>query len=128
MKKNAGGLRIQLAQFRELAAFAQFGSDLDKATQDAITRGQRMTEVLKQAEYEPLPVEEQIVIIYAGTSGGLDEVPVDRVADFEKKYLAFCRANHADVLASIRDDKKWTDELKSKCDEMVTTFKGEFLA
>ena len=128
MKKNAGGLRIQLAQYRELAAFAQFGSDLDKATQDAITRGQRMTEVLKQAEYEPLPVEEQIVIIYAGTSGGLDEVPVDRVADFEKKYLAFCRANHADVLASIRDDKKWTDELKSKCDEMVKTFKGEFLA
>ena len=60
--------------------------------------------------------------------GGLDEVPVDRVADFEKKYLAFCRANHADVLASIRDDKKWTDELKSKCDEMVKTFKGEFLA
>ena len=64
----------------------------------------------------------------AGTSGGLDEVPVDRVADFEKKYLAFCRANHADVLASIRDDKKWTDELKTKCDEMVTAFKAEFLA
>ena len=68
------------------------------------------------------------MIIYAGTSGGLDEVPVDQVADFEKKYLAFCRANHADVLSTIRDDKKWTDELKAKCDEMVTAFKGEFLA
>ena len=87
-----------------------------------------MTEILKQAEYEPMAVEEQIVIIYAGTSGALDEIPVDRVAEFEKKYLAFARANHGDVLASIRDDKKWTDELKQKCDQMVKTFKAEFLA
>jgi F0F1-type ATP synthase alpha subunit len=68
------------------------------------------------------------VIIYAGTSGALDEVPAARVSDFEKQYLAFVRANHADVLASIRDDKKWTDEIKAKCDEMATSFKGEFLA
>ena len=128
MKKNAGGLRIQLAQFRELAAFAQFGSDLDKATQQAITRGQRMTEILKQPEFEPVPVEEQIVIIYAGTSGALDDVPLDRVADFEKKYLAHVRSNHGDVLAKIRDDKKWSDELAKKCDEMVQKFKREFLA
>ncbi|MCB9879525.1 MAG: F0F1 ATP synthase subunit alpha [Planctomycetes bacterium] len=128
MKKNAGGLRIQLAQFRELAAFAQFGSDLDKATQQAITRGQRMTEILKQPEFEPVPVEEQIVVIYAGTSGALDDVPLGRVAEFEKKYLAHMRANHAEVLTSIRVDKKWTDDLAKRCDETVKAFKAEFLA
>jgi len=128
MKKNAGGLRIQLAQFRELAAFAQFGSDLDKDTQQAITRGQRMVEVLKQPEFEPVAVEEQIIAIYAATSGALDDVPTDRVSDFEKKYVAFARANHADVLASIRDGKKWTDDIAKSCDEMAKTFKGEFLA
>ncbi len=128
MKKNAGGLRIQLAQFRELAAFAQFGSDLDKDTQQAITRGERMIEVLKQPEFEPVPVEEQIIAIYAATSGALDEIPVKRVSDFEKQYVAFARANHADVLASIRDGKKWTDDIAKSCDEMAKTFKAEFLA
>jgi F-type H+-transporting ATPase subunit alpha len=128
MKKNAGGLRIQLAQFRELAAFAQFGSDLDKATQQAITRGKRMTEILKQPEFEPVAVEEQIVIIYAASSGVLDEVPVDRIGEFEKQYLAHLRANHVDLLTSIRDDKKWSDELAKKCDDVVKPFKAEFLA
>ncbi len=128
MKKISGGLRIQLAQFRELAAFAQFGSDLDKATQQAITRGQRMTELLKQPEYQPMPVEEQIVILYAGSSGALDSVPLPRVADFEKKYLAFMRANHGDVLASLRTEKKWTDALQKKCDEVCAKFRAEFLA
>ncbi|MCB9885232.1 MAG: F0F1 ATP synthase subunit alpha [Planctomycetes bacterium] len=128
MKKIAGGLRIQLAQFRELAAFAQFGSDLDKATQQAITRGQRMTELLKQPEFEPVPVEEQVVVLYAGSSGALDEVPLNRVAEFEKKYLAHLRANHADVLASIRNDKKWTDDLQKQCDQLCAAFKKEFLA
>ncbi len=128
MKKIAGGLRIQLAQFRELAAFAQFGSDLDKATQQALTRGQRMTEILKQPEFGPVPVEEQVVILYAGSSGALDDVPLPRVADFEKKYLAHLRANHADVLKSIRTDKKWTDALQAQCDQICAKFKKEFLA
>jgi F-type H+-transporting ATPase subunit alpha len=128
MKKNAGGLRIQLAQFRELAAFAQFGSDLDKDTQQAITRGQRMIEILKQPEFEPVAVEEQIIAIYAATSGAIDDVPVNRVSEFEKGYIAFARANHADVLSGIRDGKKWTDEIKNSCDEMAKTFKAEFLA
>ncbi len=128
MKKIAGGLRIQLAQFRELAAFAQFGSDLDKATQQAITRGQRMTEILKQPEYEPVPVEEQIVVLYAGSSGALDTVPLNRVGEFEKKYIAFLRANHADVLTSLRTEKKWTDVLQKKLDEVVARFRAEFLA
>jgi F-type H+-transporting ATPase subunit alpha len=128
MKKISGGLRIQLAQFRELAAFAQFGSDLDKATQQAITRGQRMTELLKQPEYEPMPVEEQIVILYAGSSGLLDTVPLNRVAEFEKKYLAFVRSSHGDVLQSLRTEKKWTDALQKKADEIGQKFKAEFLA
>lgn len=128
MKKNAGGLRIQLAQYRELAAFAQFGSDLDKDTQQAITRGQRMLEILKQPEFEPVAVEEQIIAIYAATSGAIDDVPVDRVSAFEKGYVAFARSNHADVLSAIRDGKKWTDDIKKSCDEMAKTFKAEFLA
>jgi F-type H+-transporting ATPase subunit alpha len=128
MKKIAGGLRIQLAQFRELAAFAQFGSDLDKATQQAITRGQRMTEILKQPEFGPVPVEEQVVVLYAGSSGALDSVPLARVSEFEKKYLAFVRSNHADMLATLRKDKKWNDAIQKQCDEICAKFKGEFLA
>ncbi len=128
MKKISGGLRIQLAQFRELAAFAQFGSDLDKTTQQAITRGQRMTELLKQPEFQPVPVEEQVVILYAGSSGLLDSVPLARVADFEKKYLAFVRSSHADVLTALRTEKKWTDALQKKCDEIGQKFRSEFLA
>jgi len=128
MKKIAGGLRIQLAQFRELAAFAQFGSDLDKATKQAITRGERMTELLKQPEYEPVPVEEQIVVLYAGSSGVLDDVPLGRVAAFEKEYLAFLRSSHADLLATLRTEKKWTDAVKTRCDEVCKQFKASFLA
>jgi F-type H+-transporting ATPase subunit alpha len=128
MKKIAGGLRIQLAQFRELAAFAQFGSDLDKATQQALTRGQRMTELLKQPEFQPVPVEEQVVALYAGSSGALDSVPLNRVGEFEKKYVAFLRSNHADVLTSLRTEKKWTDAIQKKLDEVVVKFRTEFLA
>jgi len=127
MKKIAGGLRIQLAQFRELAAFAQFGSDLDKATQQALTRGQRMTEILKQPEFAPVPVEEQVVILYAGSSGLLDTVPLDRVFDFEKQYLAFVRSNHADLFNTLRKEKKWTEALQKQCDEVGGKFKDQFL-
>ena len=128
MKKISGGLRIQLAQFRELAAFAQFGSDLDKATQQALTRGQRMTELLKQPEFSPVAVEEQVVVLYAGSSGALDDVPLNRVSEFEKQYLAFLRSSHADLLESIRKDKKWTDEIAKRCDQLAKQFKAQFLA
>ncbi|MBM4060115.1 MAG: F0F1 ATP synthase subunit alpha [Planctomycetes bacterium] len=126
MKKIAGGLRIQLAQFRELAAFAQFGSDLDKATQQALTRGQRMTELLKQPEFGPVPVEEQVVILYAGSSGALDSIPLGRVAEFEKKYLAFVRSTHADLLETLRKERKWTEPVQKRCDEICAKFKAEF--
>ena len=87
-----------------------------------------MTELLKQPEYQPMPVEEQIVILYAGSSGLLDTVPLNRVADFEKKYLAFLRASHADILTSLRTEKKWTDPIQKKLDEVGTKFRSEFLA
>jgi F-type H+-transporting ATPase subunit alpha len=128
MKKIAGGLRIQLAQFRELAAFAQFGSDLDKGTQQAITRGQRMVELLKQAQYQPVPVEEQVAILYAGSSGALDTVPLNRVAAFEKGYIAHLRANHPAMLEPLRTAQKWTDDLAKKFDDVCTAFRKEFLA
>jgi F-type H+-transporting ATPase subunit alpha len=127
MKKIAGGLRIQLAQFRELAAFAQFGSDLDKGTQQALTRGQRMTEILKQPEFAPVPVEEQVVILYAGSSGLLDTVPLDRVSEFEKQYLAFVRSSHADLFNTLRTEKKWTEAVQKQCDEIGGKFKDQFL-
>jgi F-type H+-transporting ATPase subunit alpha len=128
MKKVAGGLRIALAQYRQLAAFAQFGSDLDKATQQALRRGERLTEILKQGQYAPVPVEEQVAILYAGTSGALDEVPVKRINEFEKSYLEHLRASHADLLETLRRDKKWTDELAKKFDAVVAPFVKEFLA
>ncbi len=128
MKKVSGGLRIALAQYRELAAFAQFGSDLDKATQQALRRGERLTEILKQGQYAPVPVEEQVAIIYAGTSGALDEVPVARIAEFEKAYLDHLRANHADLLTTVREDKKWSAELAAKFDEAAAAYVKEFVA
>jgi F-type H+-transporting ATPase subunit alpha len=87
-----------------------------------------MIEILKQPEFDPVAVEEQIIAIYASTSGAIDDVPVDRVTEFEKGYVAFARANHADVLSAIRDGKKWTDDIKKSCDEMAQTYKAEFLA
>ncbi|MCC6671445.1 MAG: F0F1 ATP synthase subunit alpha [Planctomycetes bacterium] len=128
MKKIAGGLRISLAQYRELAAFAQFGSDLDKATQQAINRGQRLVEILKQPQYAPVPVDEQVAILYAGTSGGLDEVPAAKVQEFEKAYMAFLRASHPQLLESLRKDKKWSDELAKGFDAACASFRKEFLA
>jgi F-type H+-transporting ATPase subunit alpha len=128
MKKVAGGLRIALAQYRELASFAQFGSDLDKATQQAINRGRRMVEILKQPQYAPVSVEEQVAIIWAGTSGGLDEVPADRVQEFEKGYLQYLRDKHADVLTAIRVDRKWTDVIQQQLDAACAEYRRLFLA
>ncbi|MEO0481290.1 MAG: F0F1 ATP synthase subunit alpha [Planctomycetota bacterium] len=127
MKKVAGGLRIGLAQYRELAAFAQFGSDLDKSTQQAIDRGRRLEELLKQPQYEPVPVDEQVAVIFAGTSGGLDEVPADRVGEFENAYREHLRANHRDLLDRVKNEK-WNDELASAFTDICDKFRAEFLA
>ncbi|HET7038219.1 MAG TPA: F0F1 ATP synthase subunit alpha [Thermomicrobiaceae bacterium] len=110
MRQVAGRMRLELAQFRELAAFAQFGSDLDVATKRQIDRGQRLTEVLKQPQYQPMPVEEQVTIIWAATNGFLDDVPVDNVRDFEAQYLNFMRSTKSDLLRKIIEDKRLNDD------------------
>ncbi|RMG48691.1 MAG: F0F1 ATP synthase subunit alpha [Acidobacteria bacterium] len=122
MKKVAGTLRLELAQYRDLAAFAQFGSDLDKATQAQLARGQRLQEILKQDQYSPLPVEKQIVIIFAGTNGFLDEIPVSRIAEYERRLYEFLDNSRPEVLEAIRTKKKMDDELA----EMIRGALGEF--
>jgi F-type H+-transporting ATPase subunit alpha len=128
MKQVAGSLKLELAQFRELAAFTQFGSDLDAATIKQLERGKRLSELLKQGENVPLPVEEQILIIFAGTNDFLDKIEVDQVKTYEEKVLEFARQNHPDILREIREEKKIGDELKKKIIEMLQEFKEEFNA
>ncbi|MHC4253333.1 MAG: F0F1 ATP synthase subunit alpha, partial [Planctomycetota bacterium] len=122
MKKVAGMLRLDLAQYRELAAFAQFGAELDASTQRRLTRGERTVEILKQPQYMPVPVEEQIASIFAVTRGHLDEVDPGRVGEFEKGLHEFMREQHADVLESIREEKKLTPEIDEALERAVGDF------
>jgi F-type H+-transporting ATPase subunit alpha len=122
MKKVAGTIKLELAQYREMEAFAQFASDLDAATQRLLNRGARLTELLKQPQYKPLPVEEQVVAIYAGVRGYLDGLPRERVTDFEQKFLTEFREKGADVLAAIRDEK----DLSSESEEALKAFLESF--
>ncbi len=127
MKQVAGTLRLDLAQFRELEAFVQFASELDKATQQTINRGMRLVELLKQEPYNPLPVEKQIVAIFAGTNGYLDDLPVEAVRKFEKELYAFLDNERPDILQEIREKKALDDELKNKIKEALDTFKSRFV-
>jgi F-type H+-transporting ATPase subunit alpha len=126
MKKVSGSIKLELAQYREMAAFAQFGSDLDAATQRLLNRGARLTELLKQPQFNPMPFEEQTVSIFAGTNGYIDAVPVERVTGFETAMLADMRANHADLLADIRDKRDLTDETKGKLKAVLDAFAKTF--
>jgi F-type H+-transporting ATPase subunit alpha len=128
MRQIAGKLRLDLAQYRELAAFAQFGSDLDRATQLQLARGQRMVELLKQGQYRPLVVERQIAIIFAGTQGLLDDMPVDQIREFEEFLFGFLDRKHAQVLADIADKKELTDDLRSALTAAINAAKAEFMA
>jgi F-type H+-transporting ATPase subunit alpha len=128
MRQIAGKLRLDLAQYRELAAFAQFGSDLDKATQLQLARGQRMVELLKQGQYQPLVVERQIAIIFAGTQGLLDDMPVDQIREFETFLFGFLDRRHAQVLADIASKKELTDDLRSALTAAINAAKAEFMA
>jgi F-type H+-transporting ATPase subunit alpha len=128
MKQIAGRLRLDLAQYRELAAFAQFGSDLDKATQRQLERGARMVEILKQDQYEPLSVELQVLIIFAGTQGYTDKLPVESLKSYEKDLFAFVKDEHADLLETIREKKTLDEELKKKLDKVITEFNESFEA
>jgi F-type H+-transporting ATPase subunit alpha len=128
MRQIAGKLRLDLAQYRELAAFAQFGSDLDKATQMQLARGQRMVELLKQGQYAPLPVERQIAIIFAGTQGLLDDLPVEAVRAFEEYLYSFLDRSHAQRMADIASKKELTDETREALTRAIDQAKGEFMA
>ncbi len=126
MKQVAGTLRLELAQYRELAAFAQFGSDLDKATQRQLARGARLTELLKQPQYQPLPVEFQIVLIYAGTNGFLDDLEIDQVRTFEEGLRAFMESGGAGVLRELREKRMLDDDLRAKLHQAIADFKARF--
>ncbi len=126
IKKLAGGVRIALAQYRELAAFSQFLSDLDEATRKQLERGQCITEIMKQKQYRPLSVAEMAVSLYAASNGFLDGVPLNKIADFEQGLLSFCRANHADFMRKINEKGDYNDEIAKTLKEIVTTFKKSF--
>jgi proton translocating ATP synthase, F1 alpha subunit len=128
MKRVAGSLRLDLSQYRELAAFAQFGSDLDRATQARLARGQRVTEVLKQNQYEPMPVEEQVAIIYAAVNGYLDDLEVEQVRPFETGFLQYLRTEASDVLEDIRTTKDLGNETIDKLNQAIRVFKERFKA
>jgi F-type H+-transporting ATPase subunit alpha len=122
MKQVAGGLRLDMASFRELAAFAQFGSSLDKATQAQLNRGQRLQEILKQPQYAPVPVEHEVAVIYAGTSGLADKIAIERMNEWEASLIRFMEASHADLLKEIREKKALSDDLKAKLKAAIESF------
>ena len=124
MKQVAGTLRIDLAQFRELAAFAQFGSDLDKSTQSQLERGRRLTEILKQGQYQPMPVEKQVLIIWAVTNGMADDIAVEDLKRFEEELGAFIENSHPAVMTTLRDKKTIDDTLKASMREAIDDFKA----
>ena len=126
MKQVAGSLRLDLAQYRELAAFSQFGSDLDKATAAALTRGERMTELLKQNQYSPMNVIDQVIAIFAGNGGFLDDLPLDKVLEFEKQMLQDIHTNHADIFNTLSEEKKISDETKAALTNAIAQFKEGF--
>jgi F-type H+-transporting ATPase subunit alpha len=126
MKKVAGSIKLELAQYREMAAFAQFGSDLDAATQKLLARGARLTELLKQPQFNPMPVEEQVASIYAGTNGFIDSVPTSDVTRYEAAMLSYLRSEHGDILKAIRDTKQLDDDTAGKLKAALTEFGKTF--
>jgi F-type H+-transporting ATPase subunit alpha len=128
MRQVAGSLRLDLAQYRELAAFAQFGSDLDKATQAQLNRGARLTELLKQPQYEPLPVEQQVLAIFAGGNGFLDSVPVTDIQRYEAELHRFVETRYPQLLATLREKKAIDDGLREQMLGLLREFAKEFEA
>ena len=128
MNQVAGTLRLDLAQFRSLAAFAQLGSDLDKTSADQLNRGRHLVEVLKQPQYKPVPVEKQIAIIFAGVKAYLDDLPLEQCRAFEEELYRFLDAGHADILKEIREKKAMSDDLQARLHAALKTFKERFVA
>jgi F-type H+/Na+-transporting ATPase subunit alpha len=128
MKKVAGPLKLDLAQYRALAAFAQFASDLDKATRDQLTRGEKLSEIVKQPQYQPLGVEKQVAILYVATTGKLDDVPTPRVREFESQFYRYLETEKPDIINELADKKVLSEELAAALDDAVDTFRQSFLA
>ena len=128
MKKVAGPLKLDLAQYRALAAFAQFASDLDKATRDQLTRGEKLSEIVKQPQYQPLPVEKQVAILLAATKGAVDDIPTPRVKEFETGYYRFLETERPELLTKLGETKTLDDETAQGLDEAVAAYRGSFLA
>jgi F-type H+-transporting ATPase subunit alpha len=128
MKQVAGTMKLDLAQYRELAAFAQFGSDLDKATQAQLDRGVRLVELLKQPQYKPMSLGQEIVVLFAGTRGFIDKYDVEKVRVYEEQLLSFVETKHADILKEIEDKKIISPELEKKMKEVLTNFDSVFVA
>ena len=126
MKKVAGSIKLELAQYREMAAFAQFASDLDASTQNLLARGSRLTELLKQPQFSPMPVEEQVVSIYTGTKGYLDKLPVNKVGEYERRMLSELRAQHPDVLNTIRDSRDMKPDVEKALVSFLDSFTKQF--
>jgi F-type H+-transporting ATPase subunit alpha len=126
MKQVAGSLKLDLAQYRELEAFTQFGSDLDEATQKQLNRGQRMVELLKQDQYVPSPVAKQVIIIWAGTKGHLDDVPISSIRKFEREFLAYCEKQYPDIEHTLAKELKISDETSKKLENAIKGFKAQF--
>ncbi len=126
MKKVSGSIKLELAQYREMAAFAQFGSDLDASTQKLLARGARLTELLKQGQFQPMPVEEQVASIFAGTQGFVDAVPVKDVTRYEAAMLTYLRSDHAEVLTKIRDTKALDDDTAKALKDALAAFGKQF--
>ena len=128
MKQVAGTLRLDLAQYRELAAFAAFGSDLDTKTQAQLTRGERLVEILKQPQYAPLPMEKQVTILYAGTNGFLDKLPVETLADYESELYNYIESNDPTIFSDLVEEQQFTDPIKEKLEKVLTSFGDTFKA
>ncbi len=128
MKQVAGPLKLDLAQYRALAAFAQFASDLDKATRDQLTRGEKLSEIVKQPQYEPLPVEKQVAILLAATTGAVDDIPTPRVKEFEAGYYRFLEAERPELLTKLAETKTLDDEIASGLEEAIAAYRSSFLA
>ncbi|MBZ0292476.1 MAG: F0F1 ATP synthase subunit alpha, partial [Anaerolineae bacterium] len=127
MKRVSGGMKLDLAQFRSLAAFAQFGSDLDAATQRQLDRGLRLTELLKQPQYQPMSLSDQVALIFAGTRGLLDTVPVDRVGEWKQEFLRVYNTQFGDLARSIQaDPEKWDDDVQEQLKNAIETFNSNW--
>jgi F-type H+-transporting ATPase subunit alpha len=128
MKKVAAPLKLDLAQYRSLAAFAQFASDLDKATRDQLTRGEKLSEVIKQPQYQPVPLESQVAILYIATKGLLDDIPTPRVKEFEAQFTRFLDTQRSDVMKKLAKTKALDDETAAALEAAAVEFRKTFLA